>query len=210
MPGIDAFGSMGGMSAVNFRYQNLAANRRQNSVPTDTESEEANESTQSATARASASAVRQSPPPPPPQEAAELPSVDALGSASETLAQMRIQPADAADAAFELFRTQTETQGVEQTPPQAPPQTPPPPRNGEAPAEGTEEAVTPPPREGQVSPAPTGQTPPPPPNEAPAADGVGRAAPLPPNDNAAPMQQPVNQQAQNEVSPLVATAAGIV
>lgn len=74
MPGIGAYNSMGGMSTMNFMYQNLAANRRQNNLNVETEGSEAVQSTME---NESASAMRQPPPPPPPQDG--MPQAGGMG-----------------------------------------------------------------------------------------------------------------------------------
>lgn len=64
--------------------------------------------------------------------------MDSLGSAAETLAQMRVRSADAANEAYEMFRSNANTQGMGQMPP------PPPQEDGER-SEMDKEQMAPPP-----------------------------------------------------------------
>lgn len=198
MPGIGAYNSMGGMSTMNFMYQNLAANRRQNNLNVETEGSEAVQSTME---NESASAMRQPPPPPPPQET-EIPDVGSLSSASETLAQMRVRSTDAADEAYEMFRAGAGMQGVGQMPP------PPPPEDGERPVMGAKQMELSSLENTQTSSQGMRQASPPPPQDGmPQAGGMGRMTSPPPSEDEFPAQQ-FTEQEEEEV-PLAATAAGI-
>ena len=103
------------MTAVDYRMQNLAASRRQTEKTAETGKDE---TVRQAGRTEQAAQVRRAP-----EEAAqgvqapqerELPDVGQLNNANEALAQMRIQPSNAADRAFELYRAGARPQGAQQ------------------------------------------------------------------------------------------------
>ena len=107
MSGIGAFGSMGGMSAMRYLYQNPNVNRRQAAAEPAEETnlptaEPAEKTGLPATQNAADAAGQQQAP----AQATALPAVESLDNATETLSQMRVQFSDPADAAFERFQAE--------------------------------------------------------------------------------------------------------
>ena len=113
--------NMGGIPAMNQMYQISVASRKQPDPTAQTEEKRQTGQTSDTAARQTEAAQQvQSGQQAQAQNPVALPGVEQLGSAEQTLAQMRIQPADAADRAYEAYRANRNAPAREQPPVERP------------------------------------------------------------------------------------------